>query len=222
MNHDELRATLLGRFPFLRDLGEGRLDDIIRRSAIRLAGAGTVLFDASQPCGGFPLVLEGTIRVVKSAPNGREILLYRVEPGDSCILSGGCLMGEADYSASGIAETDVRLLNIPPGVFNELIIHDAPFRRFVFGMYNARLAEVIELVEAVAFQKLDARLAQLLIHRGPVVQSTHQRLAEELGSVREIVSRLLGNFAARGWVALDRERITLLDLPALARLARGH
>jgi CRP/FNR family transcriptional regulator len=96
-----------------------------------------------------------------------------------------------------------------------------PFRRFVFGMYGERLAEVMELVEEVAFRKLDERLAQLLVHRGPVVEGTHQGLADELGSVREIVSRLLRSFEQRGWVRIERERVTVLDPKALAGLARA-
>ena len=96
-----------------------------------------------------------------------------------------------------------------------------PFRRFIFGMYGERLADVMELVEEVAFKRLDARLAQLLIHRGPVVEATHQKLADELGSVREFVSRLLRSFEQRGWVTLERERVTVRDPKALAALARG-
>lgn len=221
MNANDLRRMLLERFPFLADLAPNRLDRLIANASVRTAPAGAVLFDANQPCGGFPLVLEGTIRVAKTAPNGREIVLYRVDPGESCILSGGCLMGETLYSASGVAETDVTLVSIPPTLFQEMLVNDEPFRRYVFGMYGARLAEVMELVEEVAFRKLDARLAQLLIHRGPVLNTTHQRIAEELGSVREIASRLLRSFEVRGWVKLDREKVTVLDPKSLAELARN-
>ncbi|MFM9886314.1 MAG: Crp/Fnr family transcriptional regulator [Burkholderiales bacterium] len=220
-NTNDLRRLLLQRFPFFGQLTPDRLDCIVASATVRTAKAGTVLFDADQPCGGFPLVLEGTIRVAKTAPNGREIVLYRVDSGESCILSGGCLMGETLYAASGVAETDVTLVSIPPALFQELMVNDEPFRRYVFGMYSARLAEVMELVEEVAFRKLDARLAQLLIHRGPVLNTTHQRIAEELGSVREIASRLLRSFEVRGWVKLDRERITVLDPKSLAELAHN-
>jgi CRP/FNR family transcriptional regulator len=166
-------------------------------------------------------VLEGSVRVSKNAPNGREILLYRVDPGESCILSGSCLLGHASYSASGIAETDVTVLVIPPTLFHELMVQHPPFREYVFGLYGARLSEVMELIEEVAFRRLDTRLAQLLVHRGPVLEATHQKLADELGSVREIVSRLLRSFEERGWVKLERERVTVLDPKALAALARA-
>jgi CRP/FNR family transcriptional regulator len=218
----DLGQRLVRRFPLFSDLPPALLDELVAGAQEVRAPAGTVLFDERQPCGGFPLVLEGDIRVTKAAPSGRGILLYRVGPGEGCILSGGCLLGNSNYSASGVAETDVLLLRIPPPQFQKLMMQSEPFRRFVFGMYGERLSEVMELVEAVAFQKLDARLAQLLIRRGPVVQATHQSLADELGSVREIVSRLLRSFEERGWVRLERERVTLLDLKALAAHAQGR
>ena len=212
------RSRLLERFPVFRELSAPRLERVLAESQLLQAAAGTTLFDASQPCRGFPLLLEGSVRVAKLAPNGREILLYRVEPGEGCILSGGCLLGHSDYSARGVAERDVTLLSVPPALFQELLLESEPFRRFVFGMYGERLAEVMELVEEVAFRRLDERLAQLLVHRGPVIEATHQRLADELGSVREIVSRLLRAFEGRGWVKLERERISVLDPAALAAL----
>ena len=205
------------------------LDGVAPALAARLASeaqilrvpSGAVIFDANQPCRGFPLLLDGAVRVTMSAPSGREILLYRVEPGQGCILSGGCLLGHSDYAARGVAEGDVTLGNLPPALFNELLLAHEPFRRFVFGMYGERLAEVMQLVEEVAFRRLDERLAQLLIHRGPVIEATHQKLAEELGSVREMVSRLLRSFESRGWVRLERERVTVTDPKGLAGLARG-
>jgi CRP/FNR family transcriptional regulator len=216
-----MRSKLLERFPVFRELPAPRLERLLAEAELLQAPAGTTLFDASQPCRGFPLVLEGAVRVAKSAPNGREILLYRVDPGQGCILSGGCLLGHSDHTARGVAEEDATLLSVPPTVFDELMLEFEPFRRFVFGMYGERLSEVMELVEEVAFRRLDERLAQLLIHRGPVLEATHQKLADELGSVREIVSRLLRSFEERGWVKLERERITVLDPRALAALLRG-
>ena len=212
-----LRERLIRHFPMLA----ARADTIIADSRVRRMRAGSVLFSAQQPCSGFPLVLEGSVRVVKTAPNGREILLYRVEPGESCILSGSCLLGRSDYSASGIAETDVEVLVIPPPLFNELMLQHEPFRQYVFGMYATRLSDVMELVEEVAFHKLDTRLAHLLAQRGPVIAETHQKLADELGSVREIVTRLLRSFEQRGWVRLERERVTVLDPKALAAFAHA-
>lgn len=214
-----MRDLLLERFPVLAQLPKERLEKLLAESDLRRVAAGGTLFEAGQACRGFPLVLEGSVRVAKGSESGREIVLYRVEPGQACILSGGCLLGHSDYSARGVAEEDVRVLVIPPDVFQALMIESEPFRRFVFGMYGERLAEVMELVDEVAFRRLDQRLAQLLVHRGPVLEVTQQKLADELGSVREIVSRLLRSFESRGWVKLERERITVRDPRALAALA---
>ena len=221
MQTEAQRRRLLELFPVFKGLAPERLERLFGSSQWVSAPAGTVLFDAHQPCRGFPLLLQGAVRVFKSTPNGREILLYRVEPGDGCVLSGGCLLGHVDYAATGIAEDEVVLLLVAPDMFQELLLAHEPFRRFVFTLYGARLAEVMDLVEAVAFHKLDQRLAQLLVHRGPSVRETHQKLADELGSVREIVSRLLRSFESRGWVKLERERVSVLDPKALAELARG-
>lgn len=219
---EDLRGQLLGRFPFFAGLPAQKFDALLKEAQLLRAPAGSVLFDAKQPCRGFPLLLEGCVRVTKASATGREIQLYRVEPGQGCILSGGCLLGQTDYSATAVAERDTVLLSVSPPVFQDLMLQFEPFRRFVFGMYSERLAEIMELVEEVAFHRLDARLAQLLIHRGPLLQATHQKLADDLGSVREIVSRLLRSFEERGWVKLERERITVLDPKALSDLAQAR
>jgi CRP/FNR family transcriptional regulator len=215
-----VKDKLLERFPFFAALPAARLERLLAEAQLVRAPRGTLLFDARQPCRGFPLVLEGEVRVAKSSRGGREIVLYRVGPGQGCLLSGGCLLGDTDYTARAVAEEDVTLLSLPPALFQELMLGFEPFRRFVFGMYGERLAEVMELVEEVAFRRLDARLAQLLVSRGPVLEATQQQLADELGSVREIVSRLLRQFEERGWVELSRNRVTVRDARALAELAR--
>lgn len=217
----DVRKEVLGRFPVLAQVAPARLERVLAEGELVQAPRGASLFDARQPCRGFPLLLEGSVRVTQRAPTGREILLYRVEPGEGCILSGGCLLGHTAYPATGTAEEDVSILRIPPALFQELLLNDEPFRRYVFGMYGTRLAEVMQLVEEVAFRRLDARLAQALLRRGPVLETTHQALADELGSVREIVSRLLRGFEARGWVKLERERIEVVDSKALADEGSG-
>ena len=220
---DDLPATaalLLQRFPVLAELPAGALARVVAEGPVHTFRAGERLFDRHMPCEGFPLLLDGTVRVSTVSSGGREIVLYRVTPGEGCVLSGSCLLGHTDYSASGVAETGVRLVRLPPALFSELMALSEPFRRFVFDMYGARLAEVMELVEEVAFRKVDTRLARLLVQRGPVIEATHQALADELGSVRVFVSRMLRSFEERGWVRLERERVTLLDPRALTQFAQ--
>ncbi len=220
MNSPEMKSKLLQLFPVFQKLPAEAVEEIVRDAAMRQAPAGTILFEASSPCTGFPMLIEGNVRVVKSSPNGREVQLYRIAPGESCLLSSSCLLGGSDYSATGIAETAVTLLALPPALFHRLLAEHKPFRDYVFGLFSERLAELMSLVEAVTFHKLDQRLAALLLGKGELVRATHQGLADELGSVREMVSRLLSNFQDRGWVALGREQIRITDAAALRRLAQ--
>jgi CRP/FNR family transcriptional regulator len=208
-------------FPALANASPATLARIVAHGIHRKVPAGTVMFDARTPCGGFPFVLKGAIKVLQRYPNGREMPLYRVKPGESCLLSGSCLLGHSDYTATGVADTDVELLILPPVDFHALIAGDAAFRDHVFSLFGERLATLLSLVEAIAYQKLDQRLAALLLAKGDPVHATHQALADELGSVREIVSRLLRVFEDKGWVDLARERVQVTDREALATLARA-
>lgn len=182
--------------------------------------AGTQVFAENQPCQGFPLLLDGSIKVIKLAASGRELMLYRVAPGGSCIISSSCLLGHTDYNARGIAETPLTLLALPVRSFAALMVEHTPFRDFVFHLFADRIGELMQLVEEVAFARLDQRLAKLILARNEAVLGvTHQQLADELGSVREIVSRLLKGFAAQGLVTLGREQITVTDRSGLQKLA---
>ena len=215
-------AGLLALYPSLAALPADQLAALCRPEALLRLPAGTQLFAERQPCQGFPLLLEGSIKVVKTAASGREMLLYRVEPGESCIITSSCLLGHAPYTARGEAETPITLLILPSPVFDRLVAEQARFRDFVFHLFAERLAELRQLVEEVAFHRLDQRLAKLLLAKnGDTLHATHQQLAEELGSVREIVSRLLKGFAAQGLVALGREQIGILDRNGLKSLAEA-
>lgn len=220
MRNSELKSLLLQLFPVFQKLPAATMEEIAVGASTRQAPAGTILFEASSPCTGFPMLLEGNVRVVKSAPNGREVQLYRITPGESCLLSSSCLLGGTAYAATGIAETDVILLALPPALFHRLLAEHKPFRDYVFSLFSERLADLMALVEAVTFQKLDQRLAALLLGKGELVRATHQGLADELGSVREMVSRLLSNFQDRSWVELGREQIHIIDAAALRGLAQ--
>lgn len=171
---------------------------------------------------GFPLLIEGSIKVAKLAASGRELLLYRVAPGGSCIISTSCLLGHSAYNARGIAETPLVLLALPDAAFQSLVVSHAPFRDFVFHLFAERIADLMQLVEEVAFSRLDQRLAKLLLNASSdQVTMSHQQIADELGSVREIVSRLLKGFAEQRLVALGRERIAILDRKGLEKFFAG-
>jgi CRP/FNR family transcriptional regulator len=180
--------------------------------------AGTVLFDENAPCQGFPMVLDGEIRVSRDSGDGRSLELYRVVPGELCLVSSACLFRSQPLSAHGVTTKLTTLLLIPPPVFAQWL--EAPaFRNEVLGLFAERMADLTGLIDAVAFRKLDQRLAAALLGHGSDLATTHQRLADELGTVREIVTRLLRRFEREGWVELARERIRITDSAALRALA---
>ena len=183
--------------------------------------AGTVLFHENAPCQGFPLVLAGEIKVSRSSGDGRSLELYRVVPGELCLVSSACLFRTQPLSAHGVTTRASTLLLIPPEVFNRWLETPA-FRNEVLGLFAERMADLTGLIDAVAFQRLDQRLAAALLGRGPNLVLTHQALADELGTVREIVSRLLRRFEREGWVSLSRERIQIADSAALRAVAAGQ
>lgn len=211
--------NLLALYPWLAEVPAARREALLQPDALMHLPAGSAIFAERERCRGFPLLLAGSIKVVKSAPNGREMLLYRVEPGDTCIISSSCLLGHAPYSARGIAESAVTMMVLDPDAFDAMLTGNRTFRNFVFHLFAERIAELMELVEEVAFQRLDQRLARLLLARGDEIRVTHQALADELGSVREIVSRLLKGFAAQDLIVLGREHISLCDRRGLQEIA---
>lgn len=215
---DTADGALNALYPVLAALPPTARTRLQQHAQVFSVPAGIVVFDELQACQGFPFVLSGGLRVVKAAPNGRELPLYRVTPGETCIISSACLLGHAPYNARGIAEVETRLLLLPKADFQALL-GEAAFRDFVFTLFSERIADLMQLIEEVAFRKLDQRLAALLLGKGPRLHVTHQQLADELGSVREIVSRLLKGFAEQGLVALAREQVDILDPAGLRRLA---
>ena len=209
------QTRLLRQYPMLRELSAADQTEMLAAASLMHLPMGAVVFDENQLCQGFPLLLSGNIRVIKAAPNGRELQLYRVMPGESCILTSSCLLGNTRYHARGIAEQALEMVLLPASAFRTLLGNQEAFRSYVFNLFSDRLTDLMQLVSAVAFQKLDRRLANLLISKTSPIHTTHQALSDELGSAREIVSRLLKGFAEQGWVRLGREHIDITDAMAL-------
>ena len=209
---------MLDLYPVLHEIDAGTRQNAFQNAQLLNVPAGTVLFDERQPCMGFPFLLSGAVKVIKAAPNGRVLPLYRVLPGETCIVTSSCLLGHVDYHARGETEGETSLIFLPRQQFDALL-GALPFRDFIFRLFGERIVGLMQLVEEVAFRKLDQRLASLLLGKGKTLNTTHQALADELGSVREIVSRLLKDFAEQGLVELAREQITILDPAGLRRIA---
>ena len=180
--------------------------------------AGQTLFSPGAACTGFAIVLSGCVRVGLNTETGRALVLYRVGADEVCVQTTLCLMAGQDYSAEGVTETPVRLVMIPAARFDALMAISKVFRTFVFQRFGARLHDISRLLETVAFARIDARMAQILIARADAagrIGLTHQALAEEVGTAREVVSRQLEALAKAGIVRTARGEVTILDRAAL-------
>lgn len=195
----------------------------------RLAGAvdivrlpaGFQAFSPGSPCQSYLVVLEGSVRVQMLSENGREILLYRVHPGESCVLTTACLLGAESYPAEGVVETDTVAASIPIGRFKTFLAESETFRNQVFTSFGRRISDILTRMEETVFRRLDVRLARLLTDSGTdgIVTATHQDIAAELGTAREVVSRQLKAFERDNLVALQRGRIEIVNRRRLAELA---
>lgn len=214
------RNSWLKLFPALDGLSEVVNSELVKLKTMKVPG-GTVLFRDGDACQGYVFVLNGSVRVQKMDSEGREIVLYRVEDGQTCMLTTSCLLGGKVYPAEGVAEEDTELALIPANRFDELLA-DSTFRKFTLGMISDRVADLMALIEDVAFGRMDARLIRRLMELDDgthKLKLTHQQLATELGTAREVISRILKDFERRGHVVLGRGEITLTDLDALWHIA---
>ncbi|MBD8893561.1 Crp/Fnr family transcriptional regulator [Roseibium litorale] len=206
------------------------LDDISESEKAMLARSvqrislpeGAVLFSPGSACTGWILLEEGSVRVFMTSSTGREIMLYRVSAGESCVLTTSCLLGDELYSATGVTEAATRALLVPAGAVMELIGRSGSFRRTVFQGFGHRIAEILHKMEEAVFHPIDARLAALLLDRadeGREVKATQAELAADLGSAREVVSRQLGKWSEQGLLERARGSIHLLKTDRLRQIA---
>ncbi len=215
-------ADWLSRFPALDGLERAARDTLIAHAVPGRMVAGERAYLEGALARGYVLRLEGTTRVQKTSASGREVVLYRVGPGETCVLTTSCLLGRRQFPAEGVAESDVLEMVVPPTVFDALMLESEAFRRFVIANYGDLIGDLIMLLDDVMFRRLDIRLAERLTQsadQSQTVDLTHQQLALELGSAREAVSRLLKEFERKHWVVLGRHRIELVDIGALRGLA---
>ncbi|MGD9918285.1 MAG: Crp/Fnr family transcriptional regulator [Paenirhodobacter sp.] len=182
---------------------------------------GAVLFRPGDAVAGFVVVLSGRIEVYLSGANGRELMLYAVEPGQSCVQTTLGLLGTADYAGEAITARPTRLVMIPRALFLRLMDLSPGFRALVFAAFAERMDGMIRLMERVSFQSVECRLAAWLCAQAEHgrVQATHQEIASRIGSAREVVSRRLDAFARRGWVRTERGAVVICDPAALKKLA---
>ncbi len=180
------------------------------------------VFHQGDDCANYLLVISGSVKVFSRAENGREVILYRVTDGESCTLTTACLFAKKPYPAEGITETETRALAIPREIFNRGLAESEIFRKMVFDQYAKRLADVIGLVEQLSFGRIDIRLARLLLKMGQdssLITTTHQAIASELGTAREVISRQLKVFEQQQLLELQRGSISIINPQGLHETA---
>jgi CRP/FNR family transcriptional regulator len=213
----------LDGFPDLQGLDPTSGETLLAAAQAVSVPHGARVFEPGGACTRFLLIVSGTVRVQQLSESGREIVLYRITGGDTCVLTTASLLAHQHYAAEAIAETAVDAIALPRDAFDRLMADSATFRDFVFRSYASRLTNLLLLVEEVAFGRMDTRLAERLVARcgaDGIVALTHHDLAVELGTAREVVSRQLKEFERRGWVTLERGRVIVTDEQGLRSLSR--
>lgn len=217
----QLSQTILSLFPKLKEAIDSKGVNIIEQCQELSIVKESTLFHQGDHCSNYLLVISGSVKVITRAENGREVVLYHIGTGGSCVLTTSCLLSTEAYPAEGITETDILALAINKQTFEHYLNESSAFRSLVFQSYGERLSRLIHLVEQISFAKLDVRLSQYLLSSGSVnspIRTTHQAIATELGSAREVISRQLKDFEKKGWLKLSRGRIDIINHDALYHL----
>jgi len=204
---EKLRST----YPFLAALSEKETESIRQYSILKTLPAGETVFLKGDTCSFFAFILSGRVRVFKTGETGREITLYRFEKGESCILTASCIMSKNTFPAEAEVEEKIETVLVPNELLREFVKEYDPWRKYFFDLLSSRLSEVMEIIEEVAFRKMDSRIAEYIISNstGGVLNATHLQIASELGTSREVVSRILKDLEKGKLIILDRGKIII-------------
>ncbi len=200
-------------------------DRLIKAAHVVKVKKGDQVFGPLRTPDSLIFLYDGRIRVSQSSDSGREIVLYRVDAGESCVLTTACMLAEEAYNAVGIAETDATVVLLPKSAFDQLSAEEDAFRKFVFAAYSRRMIDLLRVVDDVAFGRIDVRLAERLLALGKgskQVRATHQELASELGTAREVISRVLNDFQKRELIEQSRGLITFKDKVGIERISASN
>ncbi len=211
-------------FPDLKYVEDTTWVDMANRATKVVLPPDKEVFREGGECKHYILVLDGTTRVYKAFESGREILLYRVQAGETCSLTTSVLLAGGCYPANAVTETECHAVLIPATDFHMLFEASILFRDYVCKVFGGRIRDLIMLLEAVATRNVNVRLAHCLLSNRSsfgLVEASHRELAFELGTAREVISRHLREFEKNGWVTLSRKNIQLVDTAALQNLENG-
>ncbi len=213
--------TALETFPFLHDADDQIKDLFIRNVQVRTFPAGQVLYTEGDLCNYFAMVLSGSVRVHKISETGREITLYRVRKGECCFLTASCIMRSNNFPAVAIVEEEVTMAQIPSETVQDWIKTHEVWRNHIFHLLSNRLSNVASILSEVKFRRMDERLCDYLLSQDNIndaFKKTHQQIALEMGSAREVISRLLKEIEKKGLIRLSRGTIYILDRQGLSQM----
>ncbi len=200
--------------PFLKKTDSEIARDFRQAAFYARIPAGKDIFVEGDAVQSIALMLSGNVRVYKIGENGREITLYRFGLGESCILTANAIMNQRTFPAVALVESEAEAIMVPAEVFRDWMRRYEEWRNFLFDLLSQRLAAVMAIVDEVVFHRMDARVAALLLRRaeqGIVIQITHQEIAAELGSSREVISRILEGFESAGMISSSRGQVEILE-----------
>ncbi len=217
-----IKDKLLELLPFLTKDSFKEIDEFFTAALHQKIQKDKTISVEGDSCNYFSFLLKGVIRVYKIGSSGREITLYRISKGGSCILTASCILSNNSFPALSITEEDSEVLSIPANLFKSYVNKYPVWQEYVFNLVSERLADVITIVEEIAFKNVDIRLAEKLnqfkIEQTNPIEITHQQLANDIGTSREVVSRILKDFQASGIIAISRGSIKILDETKLKAL----
>jgi CRP/FNR family transcriptional regulator, anaerobic regulatory protein len=219
---DQQLKRITGALPVLQDADLQLIREFQQAALLARIPAGQDVFMEGDRVDAIDLLISGVVRVYKIGETGREITLYRFGNGESCILTANAILSQKTFPAIATVEKEAEAVMIPADIFRDWVKRYDAWREFVFDLLSERLSTVMAVVEEVVFQRMDRRVASWLLSRSQIsnpIQTTHQTIAAELGSSREVVSRLLEDFSQKGWVEVGRGTVEILDMDELLSCA---
>lgn len=208
------KEEFLTVFPVFKKSRDSLVDDILSSAIYKEFRENTQFYTDGDLCPGIGLFIKGEVRVYKVGEGGREITLYEIFPGETCILNASCILSHGNYPANAVAVSDGAVLFLPEKVFRRMVSEYESMRGFIFSLFSLRFAAIMELIEEVAFGKMDKRLTEYLVEKSEnnMLDSTHQQIANDLGTSREVISRLLKDLEKRDKLVLARHKIHIKSL----------
>lgn len=195
-------------FPFIEDIVVNELNiNYVKKMILK----GETIFNEGDVCEGVPFVIKGCVRVSKFGKNGKEMSVYRVNAGETCILSVTSVLSKSAYPLTAIAEEDVEAVIIPCDEFKLLMTASLNFQKYIYKTIIFRFQEVINIIDEIIFHSIDERVIKFLLkntkNNGDIIEITHDKIAVEIGTAREVVSRILKEMERNNWIQLARGKV---------------